>query len=163
MFGLGDLLGDIGSTLWQGAKNVGDFIGLDGKFGYQGTWSQQPSLGADIYSPAMLNRQVGDYTPSGYIQPANYTTDNSSLFGSLGEWLNSRNSQDWKNYADIAKSIGGLGLGYLNYKNAQDMTNLYKQQMAFNQAQINDANNRRKKAQQSMANGFQGSSLGTIR
>jgi len=161
MFGL-DSLGSLGGALWQGAKNVGDFVGLDGNFGYQGTWNQ-PSLGADIHNPAMLNRQVGDYTPSGDTSPANHTTDNSSLFGSLGEWLNSKNSQDWKNYADIAKSIGGLGLGYLKYKNAQDITDLYKQQMAFNQAQINDANNRRKKAQQSMVNGFQGSSLGTIR
>ncbi len=116
-----------------------------------------------MYSPAMLNRQTGDYAPSGYIPPTNYGGNTGSLFGSLGEWAGNQTSQDWNNYGNMAKTVGGLGLGYLNYKNAQDMTDLYKQQTAFNQAQVNDANNRRKKAQQNMANGFQGSSLGTIR
>jgi len=37
--GLEQGLAGLGTSMWQGAKNIGDFIGLDGSLGYQGTWA----------------------------------------------------------------------------------------------------------------------------
>jgi len=137
-------LGFLGS-LWQGAKNVGDFAGLDGSFGYQGTWAPSASLGASSYL--------------GGIDQAGNGGAKSSMFGGLSDWAGRQNSQNWANYADIAKGIGGIGLGYMNMKNGQKMSDLYQQQQAFNQAQINSAEEQRKKNSQNMSGAFAGSSL----
>ncbi len=152
-------------SLWQGAKNVGDFAGLDGKFGYQGTWSSPTGLSA-----MQLNPRTAEMISTGTIPQSNslaqYTPQNNSMFGGLANWFNNQNSQDWSNYAKIAQGLGGVGLGYMQYKTNTDMAkkmqDMYQQQMNFNEQQINDAEARRKKAQQSMQNGFANSGLATI-
>lgn len=152
-------------SLWQGTKNVGDFVGLDGHFGYQGTWNTPTGL-----SSMQLNPRTAEMINNGNVPQSNslaqYTPQNNSMLGGLANWFNNQNSQDWNNYANIAKGFGGIGLGYMNYKTNADMSkkmqDMYQQQINFNEQQINDAEARRKKAEQSMQNGFTSSGLATI-
>ena len=37
-------LASLGSSIWDGAKNLGDFAGLDGDFGFQGNWTNGGSM-----------------------------------------------------------------------------------------------------------------------
>jgi len=146
------------NSLWQGAENIGDFIGLDGNFGYQGTWNTPAGLSAMQLNPRTAEMIANSEVPDSNSL-AQYNMNNNSMFGGLHNWFNNTTSQDWSNYAKGLNAIGGLGLGYLNYKNANDMKKMYKQQMAFNQNQILRTNRRQEDADKSLARGFSNSAL----
>ena len=145
-------------SLWQGVKNVGDFVGLDGQFGYQGTWNNpsQNFSGLSQWNIPRTNIGLHTYT-SAYENPSQ-----NNMLNGLSQWLNTRTSNDWENYGNIAKGLSTPFFGYLQYKNGKNMANMYKQQMAFNQAQIEDATKRRKQQSLNMQQGFNNSGLATI-
>jgi len=145
--GFFDGLSGLGSGLWQGTKNLGDFVGLDGSLGYQGTWNQ-PSLGS--YLNGIDSAGAG----------ANVINNgDAGATHSVFDNLKNINSQDLMHYGNAIKSIGGLGLGYLSYKNAKDMSKAYKDKVAFNEYQINRSNRRQEANDRALSNGFINSSL----
>ena len=149
-------LADIGSDLWQGAKDVGDFAGLDGKIGYQGTWNTPNFNGLAKWNIPTTN--IGLH---GYVSNFN-NTDNTGILNGLSHWLGSRTSEDWNNYSNIAKGLSDPIFGYLKYKNGKDMANMYKNQMAFNQAQIENAKKKQEQQSLAMQQGFNNSGLANI-
>jgi len=90
-----------------------------------------------------------------YAQPqSSFLHEIGNMFGGLGHSLGNTTSHQWANYGSLAGALGGLGLGYMNYKNGQKMQNLYKQQMDFNRNQILEDKNRFLTNQKNLTNNY---------
>ena len=148
-------------SLWQDVKNVGDFVGLDGHFGYQGTWNTPVGLSAMQLNPRTAEMISNSELPQSNLL-AQYNTNNNNMFGGLANWLDNSTSQDWINRANIFKGLATPALGYLQYKNGQEMSDIYKQQLAFNQQQIAKADKKKKQQSLAMQQGFSNSGLATL-
>jgi len=160
--GLGDML----SSAWDTTKRAADYVGLDGSFGYQGSFAS-PTQYSGLSQWNIP--QVGSY---GQNVGHALGVDDGSVLGGLGatlsrlgtdlnSWYNGTTSQDWKNYAQIGQGLGSIGLGYLQYKQNKDLHDAQKQAMDYSLQQQQDADRRRKLNSQNMQTGFDNSGLGS--
>ena len=137
-------------SLWQGVKNIGDTVGLDGSSGYQDTWSQ----------PQATNSLFLANHPS-FMQNTPYAqnTNSTGLFDSLSNWYGNQTSKDWNNYANIAGSLGKLGLGYMQYKDAHALQKQQLADMNFNRQMAQQQYDNKVNTDNALNVGFQGSGL----
>lgn len=155
--GLFDSLSGLGSSLLHGFENIGDFIGLDGSLGYQGTWNTPIGLSAMQLNPRTAEMINNSTIPNGNSLAG--FNPNTGMLSGLKNWTNSLTSKDIGNLSQLAKTGLGAYTSWQDMKRQDDLANMYKNQLAFNQAQILRSNKRQDEADKTLANAFNNSSL----
>ena len=148
--GLATGAANVGTSLWNGVKNTGDFLGLDGSFGYNGTWNgSNPSFFSQSNVPGASAVSGGYDTNTGYSPVNSMYTGLTNVGSDVSGFLK---SNPW--VTDAAK----IGASMYQANQTADMNkgliDLQRQQMALTESERQRQIGKEKEQENNLMAGF---------